>query len=61
MERTFTKKEVEAMCLKSYTRGMSIQYDSMIYSMTKKKMKPPKVFSEWVKELIDTCPINKFK
>ena len=57
MERTFTKKEVEAMCLKSYMRGMSIQYDTM----TKKKMKPPKVFSEWVKELIDTCPINKFK
>ena len=57
MERTFTKKEAEVMCSKSYMRGMSIQYDTM----TKKKMKPPKVFSEWVKELIDTCPINKFK
>lgn len=57
IERTFTKKEVEAMCFKSYTRGMSIKYDTM----TKKKYKPPKVFSEWVKELIDTCPINKFK
>jgi hypothetical protein len=29
--------------------------------MTKKKMTPPKVFVEWLKELIDECPINKFK
>lgn len=57
MERTFTKAEVEKMCLRSYMRGMSIKYDTM----TKKKYKVPKVFSEWVKELIDTCPINKFK
>ena len=57
MERTFNKKEVEAMCLQSYMRGMSIQHDSM----TKKKMEPPKVFAEWVKQLIDECPIGKFK
>lgn len=57
MERMFNKKEVEEMCKQSYMRGMSIQHDTM----TKKKMKPPKVFSEWVKELIDTCPVNKFK
>ena len=57
MERTYNKKEVEAMCLQSYMRGMSIQHDSM----TKKKMKPPKVFNEWVKDLIEQCPINKFK
>jgi hypothetical protein len=29
--------------------------------MTKKKMKPPKVFVEWVKQLIDECPVGKFK
>ena len=57
MERTFTKAEVEEMCLRSYMRGMSIQHDTM----TKKRMKPPKVFAEWVKQLIDECPINKFK
>ena len=57
MERTFTKKEVEAMCIQSYMRGMMIQYNVM----AKKNTKPPKVFVEWVKELIDTCPINKFK
>ena len=57
MERTFNRKEVEEMCKHSYMRGMSIQHDSM----TKKKMKPPKVFAEWVKQLIDECPINKFK
>jgi hypothetical protein len=38
-------------------RGMSIQHDTM----TKKKMKPPKVFVEWVKQLIDECPVGKFK
>ena len=57
MERTYNKKEVEAMCRQSYMRGMSIQHDSM----TKKKMKPSKVFNEWVKDLIEQCPINKFK
>jgi hypothetical protein len=57
MERTFNRKEVEEMCKHSYMRGMSIQHDTM----TKKKMKPPKVFAEWVKQLIDECPINKFK
>lgn len=57
MERTFNKKEVEAMCSQSYMRGMSIQHSTM----TNKKMKPPKVFVEWVKELIDECPVNKFK
>jgi hypothetical protein len=56
MERTFSKEEVEKMCSQSYMRGMSIQHDTM----TNKKMKPPKVFVEWVKELIDTCPTNKF-
>lgn len=57
MERMFNEKEVEKMCLQSYMRGMSIQHDTM----TNKKMKPPKVFAVWVKELIKTCPINKFK
>jgi hypothetical protein len=57
MERTFNRKEVEEMCKQSYMRGMSIQHDTM----TKKKMKPPKVFVEWVKQLIDECPVGKFK
>jgi hypothetical protein len=56
MERTFNRKEVEEMCKQSYMRGMSIQHDTM----TKKKMKP-KAFVEWVKQLIDECPVNKFK
>lgn len=56
-ERLFNKAEVEAMCSQSYMRGMSIQHDTM----TKKRFKPQKVFSVWVKELIETCPINKFK
>lgn len=56
-ERTFNKKEVEEMCLRSYLRGMSIQYDTM----TKKRMKPTKAFVEWVKQLIDECPVGKFK
>lgn len=49
MERKYTKEEVEAMCSKSYLRGMSIQ------ARTKFK-KPPKVFTVWVKELIEKCP-----
>ena len=57
IERTFNRKEVEEMCKQSYMRGMSIQHDTM----TKKKMKPPKVFVEWVKQLIDECPVGKFK
>ena len=57
MERTFNKKEVEEMCKQSYMRGMSIQQDTMV----KKKMKQPKVFTEWVNQLIDECPVNKFK
>ena len=56
MERLFTEAEVKAMCSQSYMRGMSIQYDTM----TKKKMKPPKVFVEWVDQLIKECPKNKF-
>jgi hypothetical protein len=55
MERTYNKKEVEEMCKRSYMRGMSIQY-----SITSKKMKAPKVFSTWVKELINECPISKY-
>lgn len=57
MERTYTRKEVEEMCKQSYMRGMMIQYNAT----TVKKIKPPKVFVEWVKELIDECPMNKFK
>ena len=53
----FNEKEVEAMCSQSYMRGMSVQYGSM----TKKKMKTPMVFIEWVKKLIAECPVNKFK
>jgi hypothetical protein len=56
MERTFTKKEVEAMCSQSYMRGMMVQYETQT-----KKQKPRKVFVEWVKQLIDECPVNKFK
>lgn len=56
MERTFNKKEVEEMCNQSYMRGMMIQYESQL-----KRKRPRKVFSKWVKELIDECPVNKFK
>ena len=55
--RLFTKAEVKEMCSRSYMRGMSIQHDTM----TKKKMKPPKVFVDWVDDLIENCPENKFK
>jgi|TARA_B110000503_G_scaffold128358_1_gene199252 predicted SnoaL-like aldol condensation-catalyzing enzyme len=55
MERTFNKKEVEKMCAQSYLRGMSIQHNTMV----NKKMKPPKVFVQWVEQLIDECPIIK--
>lgn len=55
MERTFSKEEVEKMCTQSYMRGMMVQQETQT-----KKQKPRKVFVEWVKELIDTCPINKF-
>lgn len=57
MERTFNKKEVEKMCSQSYMRGMMIQYESQSKI---KRRKPKKIFNEWVKELIDKCPINKF-
>ena len=56
-ERLFTKAEVREMCSRSYMRGMSIQHDTM----TKKRRKPFKVFTQWVEELIETCPKNKFK
>lgn len=46
MERKYTKEEVEAMCSKSYLRGMSVQA----------RTNPPKVFTVWVKELIEKCP-----
>lgn len=58
MERTFNKKEVEEMCNQSYMRGMMIQYESQL---KRKRKRPRKVFSKWVKELIDECPVNKFK
>lgn len=58
MERTFNKKEVEKMCVMSYMRGMSIQYDAM---SNKKIRRIPKVFNLWIKELIETCPKNNFK
>jgi hypothetical protein len=51
MERKYTKEEVEAMCSRSYLRGMSIQVQAK-----SKSKKPPKVFTEWVKELIEKCP-----
>ena len=56
MERTFNKKEVEEMCTQSYMRGMMVQYGTQT-----KTRKPRKVFVEWVKQLIDECPVNKFK
>ncbi len=58
MERMFNEKEVEAMCSQSYMRGMSIQHDVMA---TNKKAKNPTVFTKWVKQLINECPIGKFK
>lgn len=56
MERTFNRKEVEEMCKRSYMRGMMIQYGT-----TKKKIKPPKVFVEWLKQLIDEYPVDNEK
>jgi hypothetical protein len=57
MERTFNRKEVEEMCRQSYIRGMMIQH-----GVTKKKIKPPpKVFVEWLKQLIDECPVDNEK
>lgn len=56
MERTFNRKEVEKMCSQSYMRGMMIQYEAQTET---KKRKPRKVFVEWVKQLIDECPVNK--
>jgi len=58
MERTFNRKEVEEMCKQSYMRGMMIQNETQSQM---KKRKPRKVFVEWVNQLIDECPINKFK
>lgn len=52
--RVYTEKEIEAMCLQSYMRGMSIQHDTM-----KGKKFIPKPFTEWVKDLIKNCPIIK--
>ena len=58
MERMFSREEVENMCSESYMRGMMVQYES---NQSNKTRKPIKVFVEWLKELIDTCPTNKFK
>jgi hypothetical protein len=57
MERTFNRKEVEAMCSQSYMRGSMTQYQTM----SKEKVKKRKPFVEWVKQLIDECPVGKFK
>jgi hypothetical protein len=58
MKRTFNEKEVEAMCTQSYMRGMMVQYENQ----TKvKKTKSRKVFVDWIKQIIDECPVNKFK
>ena len=59
MERTFTKKEVEAMCSQSYMRGMMIQYEAGTNS--NKSRKPRKVFNQWLQELIQELPVDKFK
>lgn len=56
LNRVFTKAEIKEMCRQSYMRGMSIQHGTI----TKKKT-VPKVFNNWVEELIETCPLNKFK
>lgn len=58
MERTFNSEEVKEMCSQSYMRGMMIQYEGQ--SKTK-KLKPRKVFNEWVKDLINECPFIKVK
>jgi hypothetical protein len=54
MERTFTKKEVEAMCTQSYMRGMMIQHQGQATSAKK----PRKVFVQWLQELIQELPIK---
>lgn len=54
MERTFTKKEVEAMCTQSYMRGMMIQHQGQ----TTSAKKPRKVFAQWLQELIQELPIK---
>ena len=51
----FNEKEVEAMCGEYFMRG------SMTQAMEKEKGKKIKPFSEWVKQLIAECPVNKFK
>jgi len=56
MEKTFTQKEVEAMCTQSYMRGMMIQYEAGTNSK-----KPRKVFNQWLQELIQELPVGKFK
>lgn len=53
MEKTFTKKEVEAMCRQSYMRGMMIQHGES------SNKKPRKVFNQWLQELIEQLPILK--
>jgi hypothetical protein len=54
MEKTFTKKEVEAMCRQSYMRGMMIQHQGQVTS----NKKPRKVFNQWLQELIEQLPIK---
>ena len=56
MEKTFTQKEVEAMCTQSYMRGMMIQYEAGTNSK-----KPRKVFNQWLQELIQELTVGKFK
>ena len=54
----YNREEVEKMCSESYMRGMMVQYES---TQSNKNRKPRKVFVEWLKELIDTCPVKKEK
>ena len=57
-DRIYTIGEIKEMCMQSYMRGMSIQYDNDM-KIKRKNTTPP--FSKWVDELIKTCPINRFK
>jgi hypothetical protein len=57
-DRTYTIAEIKEMCLQSYIRGMSMQYD---VDMKINRRNIPKAFNIWVEELINTCPKNKFK
>jgi hypothetical protein len=50
MEKTYSREQVEKMCVQSYMRGMMIQEEGSRI----RKRKPRQTFVEWCKLLIDT-------